>query len=144
MDERMDPHAGKAGRLKALAVLAVLGFAVTLAAIIGNRLSDEALAVLAGAVCGVSAAIPTSLIVVAVSQRQRERERARGFEAEPAWRPPTHHGAYPPVIVVTPQGMQQRFDDWNGLPPSLAAPAQRQFTVVGGTSVEGAPYEHSA
>ena len=38
--------------------LVALAFAVTLAVVVGNRLSDEALAVLAGAVCGVGAAIP--------------------------------------------------------------------------------------
>jgi len=49
---------------------------VKLAVLLGNRL-NEALAVLTGAVCGVGAAIPTSLIVVAVSQQRRNGENER-------------------------------------------------------------------
>lgn len=52
-------------------ILAATALAVTVMVlvVIGNRLSDEALAVLAGAACGVGAAIPTSLLVIAVSRR---------------------------------------------------------------------------
>lgn len=48
------------------------GFAllVTLAVTLGSRLGDQALAVLAGAVCGVGAAIPTSLLIVAIITRR--------------------------------------------------------------------------
>jgi hypothetical protein len=109
-------------RLKVFAGLMVTAFAVTLALVIGTRLSDEALAVLAGAVCGVGAAIPTSLLVVFVSRRREERVR-----------PPVQHGVYPPVVVVAPPGGQQRHDDWSALSPSLNRPMQRQFTVVGDT-----------
>jgi hypothetical protein len=108
--------------LKIFAGLVALAFAVTLAVIVGSRLSDEALAVLAGAVCGVGAAIPTSLLIVAVSRRRDERRV----------QPSAPQGPYPPVVVVAPPGVQQRPNGWNTLPPSLAAPMQRQFTVVGG------------
>jgi hypothetical protein len=108
--------------LKIMAGLVAMAFAVTLAVVVGNRLSDEALAVLAGAVCGVGAAIPTSLLIVAVSRR-REEQRVQ---------PSTPQGIYPPVVVVAPPGGQQRLNDWNMLPPSLAAPMQRHFTMVGG------------
>jgi hypothetical protein len=122
-------------RLKMLGTLVVGAFAVTLAIVVGNRLSDEALAVLAGAVCGVGAAIPTSLLVVAVSRRRDE-------EGEKRAQPSAPQGTYPPVVVVAPGG-QQRPNGWNGLPSSLAAPAQRDFTVVGGASANagGASYE---
>ena len=69
----MDDLRGRSSRRNRLAIVAVLtvvAFAVTLALVIGHRLSDEALAVLAGAVCGVGAAIPTSLLVVVVSRRR--------------------------------------------------------------------------
>jgi hypothetical protein len=107
-------------RSKLFVGVVVLAFAVTLAVIIGNRLSDEALAVLAGAVCGVGAAIPTSLLIVFVSRR-REEPRAQPYAPQ---------GVYPPVVVVTPPGGRQA-NDWNAYPPSLAAPMQRHFTVVG-------------
>ena len=128
MDERENRKSGWK-RLKVFAGLVILAFAVTLAVIVGNRLSDEAMAVLAGAVCGVGAAIPTSLLVVAVS-RQRNEENKRRVQ------PPAPQGIYPPVVVVAPPGVQQQPNVWNGLPPSLTAPMQRTFTVVGGAPVE--------
>jgi hypothetical protein len=121
---RENGNARGSGRMKTFLGLVALTFAVALALVIGNRLSDQALAVLAGAVCGVGAAIPTSLIIVAVSRRQREEPR----EVQPM----VQQGAYPPVVVIAPQGHQQQPYGWNGLPASLSAPSQREFTVVGG------------
>ena len=120
MDER-DTRRNTGVGLKMFGGLVVMAFAVTLAVIVGNRLSDESLAVLAGAVCGVGAAIPTSLLIVAVARRRDE----------PRVQPPMPQGAYPPVVVVTPPGGQQRPNTWDALPPSLSAPMQRHFTVVG-------------
>ena len=122
-------------KLKLFAGLVALAFSVTLALIVGNRLSDEALGVLAGAVCGVGAAIPTSLIVVAVSQRRSE-SRDLNISSRAVHSPIPHQKAYPPVIVVSPQGGQQWPNQWNNLPPSLAAPMERNFTVVGGPSAD--------
>lgn len=121
MDE-IGSRSSTRNRLKVFAGLIVMTFAVTLALVIGSRLSDEALAVLAGAVCGVGAAIPTSLLVIAVSRRREERVQ-----------PSVQHGVYPPVVVVAPPGGQQRHDDWGAFSPSLNRPIQRQFTVVGDT-----------
>ena len=117
-------------KLKFFAGLAAMAFAVTLALIVGNRLGDEALSVLAGAVCGVGAAIPTSLLVVAVSQRREEPQRRE------RQRPIPQQNSYPPVVVITSQGGQQWPNNWNSLPPSLAAPMERNFTVVSGPSAD--------
>jgi hypothetical protein len=124
MMEPEDHRTNGSRKLKTFLGLVALTFTVTLAVIIGNRLSDEALAVLAGAVCGVGAAIPTSLLIVAITRRREQ----------PQDQPLPYHqqGVYPPVIVVAPPNMQQQPYNWNGLPPSLTQPAQRQFTVVGG------------
>jgi hypothetical protein len=119
----MDDLRGRGSRRNRLAIVAVLtvvAFAVTLALVIGHRLSDEALAVLAGAVCGVGAAIPTSLLVVVVSRRRDERGQV-----------PVQQGPYPPVVVVAPPGGRQLSGDWSAFPSSLTAPMERQFTVVG-------------
>lgn len=116
-------------RLKIFVGLVVMAFAMTLAVVIGDRLSDEALAVLAGAACGVGAAIPTSLLIVAVSRRRDE----------PRVQPAMSQNPYPPVVVVTPPGGQQRPNDWSMLPPSFSAPMQRHFTVVGGSSADVGP-----
>ena len=127
------------GRNRLIIFVGLVGtaFAVTLALVIGNRLSDEALAVLAGAVCGVGAAIPTSLIVVAVSRRHAESRMPppgpglhRGSYHGP------HQGPYPPVVVVAPSGPQpQGINPWHSM-PSFNTPTQRQFTVVGGPPAE--------
>ena len=95
------------------------------AALLHSGATDEALAVLAGAVCGVGAAIPTSLLIVMVSRRRDEVHGQRMQASTP-------QGVYPPVVVVAPPGGQQRAGDWNTLSPPLTAPMQRQFTVVGG------------
>ncbi len=147
MDEQLTRE-NRRGRLQVFAGLMAVSLAV--AVIITHRLSDEALAVLAGAVCGVGAAIPTSLLIVAISRR---RDAARGHQlpanqpARGGWhRPqtvgqwpvhPPQQGAYPPVVVVAPSSAPQRPDVWGGLPPSLAPPTQREFTVVGGTPADG-------
>ena len=117
---------------KAFFGFVALTFAVTLAVIIGNRLSDEALAVLAGAVCGVGAAIPTSLLIIAI-MRRRDKPSEEWNSAHQA-QPHPQQGYYPPVIVVSPSNAQQQPYNWNGYPPSLTTPIQREFTVVGDTS----------
>jgi hypothetical protein len=118
-------------KFKLFAGLVAMAFAVTLAVIVGDRLSDEALGVLAGAVCGVGAAIPTSLIVVAVSQRRSELRDSNSYRRS-VQPPMPQQRAYPPVIIVSPQSGQQWPNQWNSLPPSLTAPTERNFTVVGG------------
>ncbi len=94
--------------------LCLLSFVITLALIIGWRLSDQAMAVIVGVVAGVAASIPTSLIVVWLALR------ARGsFPPQAAWPSPADPGmssppAQPQVILVQPA------------PP----PSQRSLTVL--------------
>ncbi len=126
MDERRN-HDHYWNRVKIFGGLAAVAFAVTLALVIGSRLSDEAMAVLAGAVCGVGAAIPTSLLIVAVSRRRDEPHVQQSAQ------PGMQHGAYPPVVVVAPPGGQQWPGNLGTISPPANAPIQRQFTVVGGT-----------
>jgi hypothetical protein len=108
-------------RLKVIAGIVAVTFSITLAVIIGMRLSDESLAVLAGAVCGVGAAIPSSLLVITVARRNDRNASA-----------PPHQGRepYPPVVIITPSGTQphlpaHQLDLWS------QPPQQRTFTVVG-------------
>lgn len=132
-DERYEGE-GRWGRLRTFVGVVSVAFAITLALVVGNRLTAEALGVLAGAVCGVGAAIPTTLIVVAVTRRRDGLELGRSDRTP---RPVSERHAYPPVIVVSPQGLQQRtHQGWNALPASLSAPMERDFTVVGGTSLD--------
>lgn len=120
-------------RLKHIVLLMAVAFAVTLAVMVGKRMSSEAMAVVIGVVCGVLAAVPTTVLLMLVLARSdrlgpdggRDRQERR-----------SQSGAYPPVVVIqggTPQGP--------GLPPGTAAywPGAtmgtmdaREFRVVGG------------
>ena len=107
-------------------IATALAFVVTLAVVVGNRMSTEAMAVVVGVVCGVTAAIPMSLLVLAVSSRRNRHSsdwQASGY-------PSTHSGGYPPVIVIqggNPLASQMQ-------PPYLGStvePRPRQFHIVG-------------
>ena len=91
--------------------LCLLAFVITLALIIGWRLSDQAMAVIIGVVAGVAASVPTSLLVVWVALQNRTAlERVVTSAATPA--------APPQVIVV------------HATPPAPPAhPSQRSLTV---------------
>lgn len=108
--------------LKVLGVLLALAFVITLAYIVGNRLSDEALGVLAGAVCGVGSAIPVSLLIFALSQMRRRNE-PREREQQPTFTQPI---VIPPQMLQLPQEQQQR------QPATWSRTERRDFEVVGG------------
>ena len=55
-------------------ILIGIAFAVALAAVVGNRLSNDALAVVVGAVCGISASIPVTIGLVIAASRNWGRE----------------------------------------------------------------------
>jgi hypothetical protein len=109
-----------------------LAFFVTLAVVVGQRLSAEAMAVVVGVFAGVAASIPTSLIVVWLATR------SAGSRPEPLMRPmPEARSAEPRIVVVAPPmaGTQAGY----GYAPTMALapypPAPRRFTVIGGADV---------
>ena len=107
--------------MKKAAIVALLAFAVTLAVIIGQRMSTDAMAVVVGVACGVVASIPTSLLILAVSNRRGEREVRQRRD-------------YPPVVIVNPGTNQPRYLQ----PPFPTPPMQaqeRQFRVIGDEDV---------
>jgi hypothetical protein len=111
-------------------------FAVALAAVIGFRMSADAMAVLVGVACGVLASIPTSLLIVWALAR---RDQA-GHAGHATMR------NYPPIVVVNP-GIQHAPTTYGlpALPP--AAPyvgdggvfptGQRVFRVLGDEETPG-------
>lgn len=114
-----------------IGIVLLVVFAVTLAVMIGNRMSAETLAVLVGIVCGVAASIPTGLLIMAVTRRpdsppeQRQSRDTQRF-ARPSPR------EYPPVIIVNPGGAGPTMSQW--LPPTLPALTSgegRRFRVIG-------------
>jgi hypothetical protein len=76
--------------------LLVLSFGITLAVVIGQRMSSDAMAVMIGVVVGVAASVPTSLLLVALVRR--ERSGTPGWQQEP----PPAQLPQPNFIVLNP------------------------------------------
>jgi hypothetical protein len=83
--------------MKKLLALSIIAAGVTLAVVIGQRMSTDAMAVVIGVVFGVAASIPTSLLVVAATRGRREPTHLSG----PDPRPPAIDSR-PQIYVVTP------------------------------------------
>ncbi len=121
--------------MRRVLILLVLAFVVTSTAVVGARMSPQAMAVVVGVVCGASAGIPVSLLILATTRR-RNRYDENGY---PSYgRPDARSGAYPPVVVI--QGGSQP-PSWSPMygpsqlqPPfygTAVDPMSRKFRVVG-------------
>jgi hypothetical protein len=102
---------------------------------VGNRLSNDALAVVVGALCGISASIPVTLgLAIAASRNWGREERVReiGYDYES-----NRFAPQPPVVIFAPpQQMQSPYGAIQNpyyLPPMLNSvlPVSREFKVVG-------------
>jgi len=129
-------------RVAAIMGLGIVAFAVTLAVYVGENLSKEAVSVLTGAVCGMGAMLPAAIIGMLTLVRRRENQ----YVAPPAPMLQPNMSQYPPVIVVTPQGLPSgaplNAQTWQGLFQQGfgAPPVERQFSVIG--EEEGVWNEH--
>ena len=125
------PSKRRANRLQIAAGLALIVAAAVGVIVITNRLNDQALSVLAGTACGVAAAIPTSLIIVAVTRRRDEPKR----EAPQVHQPPAYP-YQPPVFMIAPQPYQQPAPPPPRPEPTIGGwtESQRNFTVIGQNS----------
>jgi hypothetical protein len=115
-------------------ILIGIAFAVALAAIVGNRLSNDALAVVVGATCGISASIPVTIgLVIAASRNWGRAESVReiGYDyGSNRYAPP------PPMVIFAPPPQAQLP---YGFPPGqyIAPPsapalsAPREFKIIG-------------
>ena len=113
-------------------ILAGIAFAVALAVIVGNRLSSEAMAVVVGAVCGISASIPVSLALVIAASKNWGREETPPRDAPygAGYDYGAHRYAPPPQILVV------------SAPPQAPSPygfPQNQFYLPPGAPDIGAP-----
>jgi len=101
---------------------------VTLAIIIGQRMSTDAMAVMVGVVFGVAASIPTSLLIVLAARGSRRADPPyRRDDFQPS--PPA-----PQIYVVSPGAPMPGSAPQRALPEpySYAMPTgQRSFVVVG-------------
>lgn len=97
--------------------LLLLAFGVTLAVIVGQRMSTDAMAVVIGVAVGVAASVPMSLLLVALLRR----ERAGSWRSEPAASQPPVYPQLPQpnVIVLNPADLmgQRREPPYVPLPP---------------------------
>jgi len=104
--------------------VAVIGavFCLTLAIIVVQELSSEALAVAIGVMCGVAAGIPASILFYVALSRQRAK--ADGRHAQ--------QGEYPPVIIVQGQAQPPSLPQDPWLPPSQGVRPHTHVRLVGG------------
>jgi hypothetical protein len=112
-------------------------FCVTLAIVVGNRLSVDATALVVGVACGVLASVPTSLLLIwALTRRdQTGRDISRGAQIGMG-----NH--YPPVVVVNPGqgytrpgfGAPQFYSTMDEM-PMQGTP--RQFKIIGDAETPG-------
>ena len=116
--------------MKLVLVLAVVAFAISLGIVVGNRMSNEAMAVIIGVVAGALAGFPMSLMLYLIFRRASEqhegKSRQRGQGPSP--------GQYPPVVIVNPGG--QNPYTMPGQMPYFPAPppgsgSERQWRIVG-------------
>ena len=132
----------EAVKYKTILLIVLLAFAVSLAVVVGQRLSSEAMAVIIGVLAGVAASIPTSLIVVWVALR------VRGGQAEVVVERPAPE---PKIVVMAPPAAAPAgayapqigagyfpLTDARLAPqmPLTRQPFGRQFTVIGGADEE--------
>jgi hypothetical protein len=103
------------------------GFGTALGLVIGLRLDQAALAVVAGLACGVGASVPGGVLVLLLWRRRERAPETRGVQGygQPArWEPPLVVLA-PPTARVLPQG-QSPLEAYDG-----TMPAGREFSLIG-------------
>lgn len=115
--------------MRSLVVACLVAFALGLGVTVAYRMHAEALAVVAGVVCGVGVTIPVSLLVIYAARSARDEPKAAPLA--PAQPPPQQ----PQIIVVSP-GLPQPNGQWPyptyppADPNALARPS-RDFTIIG-------------
>jgi hypothetical protein len=139
-----------ARQFKTTLFLGVVAFGVTLAIILGSKMSQTAASVLTGVVAGVAASVPTSFILLLLLQsRQKRSANDRSIvrtmrypptrQVSPTYPQPAGGGMVvpqPPVIVVTSPGHYDPHGQNQGGPVypgqmAVLTPGPREFQVVG-------------
>ncbi|MBI4788633.1 MAG: hypothetical protein HY782_16500 [Chloroflexi bacterium] len=119
-------------------VLVGIAFAATFAVVVGNRLSDEAMAVVVGAICGISASIPVSIgFVIAASRHWGRDDRGGDAPGRGYDEPRPYAQPQPPVIVISPPQQNQSPYQYPAAPYYLPASngdaplGAREFKIIG-------------
>lgn len=115
--------------MKKVIPLVLLGGAIALAVVIGQRMSTDAMAVVIGVAVGVAASVPTSLLLIALLRKERS-----SFRDEPR----EQFNPYPPqlqqpnFIVLDPsQFGAMRNQPMEPLPPPMPDAGMRKISVIG-------------
>lgn len=122
-----------------MVIIPLCAFAITLAMLVARRLSPEAQAVLAGAVCGVVAAIPASALATVLIVKARQRDSEAKEAPAPAYQPPYDYRALQPPIVI--QNVPPMQPGWPQAPVEWNQHAPRRFTQIGGGTPTGNPLD---
>lgn len=118
-------------KLRQVLFIVLFAFAITLAVVVGWRMSAEAMAVVIGVIAGVSASIPTSLIVIWLTLRARPAAPP----PPPARREP--ESDQPRIIVVNaPSPATSNYPMATPSLHSLNERPARRFTIIGGSEEE--------
>jgi hypothetical protein len=120
--------------MKRVIVPVMLGFGVTLALVIGQRMSTDAMAVVLGVAVGVAASVPTSILLVALVRRSQREAGGRLEPAQAAYALPPQQ--QPNIIVLNPgdlQGQRTGHSAYMPQPPAelLQDAGLRRLRVVG-------------
>lgn len=124
----------------ALGLLGV-AFGITLAAVIGTRLSEQALSVALGAACGAGALLP-ALGVLSLIAIRRPATTSSSYDRAEAY---PDRRAYPPVVVIAPPaaagaaalpGGQPALGSYGPYYPPQAGMSGRQFSIIGSSGEE--------
>ena len=102
--------------------LVIAGFlilTVGLASVIGSRLSDQAIAALAGAACGVGLAGPLGIMLGVIIASTRSRSQS------------SHMPATPQVIVFPAPPSPAHGSPGYSFVPGSILPTPRSFTIIG-------------
>jgi hypothetical protein len=114
--------------MKKFGIIVGVTFVVTLAVVIGFRMSPDAMAVVVGIVCGVLASIPTSTLLVWVMRQRDKQMEAQQMQSRA-------YGNFPPVVVVNGQGTHGNGTMAPPLPTGTLSGA-RNFKVIGQENTE--------
>lgn len=121
--------------MKHLLLLFMLGFGVTLAFVIGQRLTTDAMAVVLGVAVGVAASVPTTVLLMALLRRAQREANWHQESATPTT-PPYPQLQQPNIIVLNPADLlgQHGHQPPYIPPPTLEVQADgglRRLRVVG-------------
>ena len=103
--------------------LALMGFFIVLAVMIGSRLNEQAVSMLAGTACGVGVAVPLGVAIGMYVAEQRRHDRDSG-------RTPL------PQIVIVPPVQSPASSNVPMLPPVHAVPPRRRFSIIGESGLD--------